>query len=147
MMQALVTSPHHCQSSLMKQVSNIFQVADKMYSLFVFHADIPGPVRFNLVTATLTSITISWTAPSDDNGAIVEYQIQFTYNRTTTTVNTTKEMYVLLDLSPDTGVEFSVRAVSVCGAVGVVSTTIEDTNAIREKRYTMLQKNYRSISN
>ena len=45
-------------------------------------------------------------------------------------------MYVLPDLSPDTRVEFSVIAVSICGAVGVVSTTTEYTNAIRESRYT-----------
>ena len=54
-------------------------------------------------------------------------------------MNTDKEMYVLPDLNPDTKVEFSVGAVGVCGAVGVLSTTTEYTNAVRKSRYTIMQ--------
>ena len=57
------------------------------------------------------------------------------YNGTSTTANSAKEMYVLSDLSPDSRVEFSVNAVSICGAVGVLSTTTEYTNSIRKSRY------------
>ena len=75
-----------------------------------------------------------WTAPSDNSGVIVDYVIQLMYDGTSTAVNSAKEMYILPDLSPDTRVEFSVNAVSVCGAVGVVSTTTEYTNPIRKSR-------------
>ena len=61
--------------------------------------------------------------------------IQLTYDGTSTTVNSVKEMYILPDLSPDTRVEFSVNAVGVCGTVGVVSTTTEYTNPICKSRY------------
>ena len=57
------------------------------------------------------------------------------YDGTNTTVNSAKEMYILPDLSPDTRVEFSVAAVSICGTVGVVSTTTEYTNSIRKSIY------------
>ena len=63
-----------------------------------------------------------------------------TYYDTATTVNTDKEMYVLPDLNPDTRVEFSVGAVGVCGAAGVLSATTEYTNAVRTSTYTMIQK-------
>ena len=89
---------------------------------------------FNQANTNLTSVILSWIAPSDDNGAIVEYQIQIIYDGTSTVVNTAKEMYVLSGLSPATRARFSVSAVSVCGAVGVVSTKTEDTDSIRKSR-------------
>ena len=67
-----------------------------------------------------------------DNGVIADYEIQLTYDGTSTAVNSVKEMYVLPNLIPDTRVEFSVSAVSICGAVGVLSTTTEYTNSIRK---------------
>ena len=54
-------------------------------------------------------------------------------------------MYVLSDLIPDTRVELCVSAVSVCGAVGVPSTTTEYTNAIRKLTY-INNKNTRILS-
>ena len=98
----------------------------------VFDTDVPGPVLFHQVTTNFTTITFSWTAPSDNSGVIVGYEIQFTYDGTSSTVNNAKEVYLLPDLSPDTRVEFSISAVSICGAVGVVSTTTEYTNTIRK---------------
>ena len=99
---------------------------------FSTHAGVPKKVNFNQATQTLSNITISWDTPSSDNGAIVEYMIQYTYNNTDNIVNTTKEMYVLASLSPATEVKFSVSAISICGAVGKASTTTEQTKAIRK---------------
>ena len=98
----------------------------------VFDTDVPGPVLFHQVTTNFTTITFSWTAPCDNSGVIVGYEIQFTYDGTSSTVNSAKEVYLLPNLSPDTRVEFSISAVSICGAVGVVSTTTEYTNTIRK---------------
>ena len=146
MMQALVTSLYHCQSSLIKQVKNI-PGTDCLCIEFVFDTEAPGPVLFHQVTTNFTSIVISWKAPSDDNGVIVDYEIQINYDLTTTTINRAKEMYILPDLSPDTRVEFSVSAVSVCGAVGVVSATTEYTKAVRKSSYTIIQKHTILFSN
>ena len=96
------------------------------------HTGIPEQVNFNQATTTLTSVIISWTAPSSDNGAIVEYMVQFAYDDIDITINTTKEMYELENLSPATRVKFTVSAVSVCGAVGKASATTENTKAIRK---------------
>ena len=98
----------------------------------IFHTGVPQKVNFKQATQTLSSITISWDTPSSDNGAIVEYVIQFTYNNSENIVSTTKEMYVLASLSPATRVKFSVSPVSVCGAVGKASITTERTEAIRK---------------
>ena len=76
---------------------------------------------------TLTSITISWTPPSDDNGRVMEYQIQYNYNGTETTVTTVETKYVLKYLIPATSVQLSVSAVSICRVVGEPSTTTEQT--------------------
>ena len=99
-----------------------------------------GPVLFHLVTTNFTSITFSWTAPSDNSGVIAYYAIQLIYDGTSTAVNSAKKMHVLPNLSPDTKVQFSVRAVSICGAVGVLSTTTEYTNSIRKSRYSIRLK-------
>ena len=92
----------------------------------------PEQVVFNMTMTNLTSITISWTAPSTVNGDVLEYMIQFTINGTSTTKNTTELMYVFEDLAPSTEVEFFVSAVSICGLVGEPSGTNESTNAIRK---------------
>ena len=94
--------------------------------------DVPGKVVFNQAITTLTSITISWTPPSDDNGRVVEYQVHYIYNGTDTTVTTTETKYVLEELIPATSVQFSVSAVSICRGVGETSTAIEHTIAIRK---------------
>ena len=112
---------------------------------FVFDTDVPGPVLFHQVTTNFTSITFSWTAPSDNSGIIVDYVIQLTYDGTSTTGNSAKELYILPDLSPDTRVEFTVSAVSVCGAVGELSATIEYTNAVRKSKYTTIMQKHHPI--
>ena len=94
--------------------------------------DVPGKVIFNQALTTVASITISWTAPSDDNGAVVMYQITYTYDGMNATVTTTEPMYVLEHLNPATRVELSVSAVSICGAVGEPSSTTQYTNEIRK---------------
>ena len=99
---------------------------------FVFNTDVPGPVLLHQVTTNFTSIIFSWNAPSDNSGVIEDYEIHLMHEGTSTTVNSAKEVYVLPDLNPDTKVEFSVSAVSICGALGVLSTTIEYTNSIRK---------------
>ena len=48
-------------------------------------------------------------------------------------------MYVLPNLNPDTRVEFFVSAVSACGAVGVLSSTTEYTNAVCKSTDTIIQ--------
>ena len=98
---------------------------------FSMLTDVPGKVVFNEAVTTLTSITISWTPPSDVNGAVMEYQIQYTYTGTDTTVTTTQTKY-MLEVLPATSVQFSVSAVSVCGAVGEPCTTTEYTQDIRK---------------
>ena len=94
--------------------------------------EVPGKVVFNQAITTLTSITLSWTPPSDDYGRVVEYQIQYTYNGTDTTVTTTETKYVLEELIPATSVQFSVSAVTICRAVGEPSTTTEETIDVRK---------------
>ena len=89
-------------------------------------------VNFKQATTTLTGITILWDAPPSDNGAIVEYVIRLAYDEIDITVNTTKEMYVLANPTPANRVEFTVSAVSICGAVGEPSTTSENTDSIRK---------------
>ena len=106
-------------------------------SHFVFNTDVPGPVLFHKVITNFTSITFSWTAPSDNNGVIAYYEIQLIYDETSITVSSAEEMYVLSDLSPDTRVELSMSVVSICGAFGVLSTTTEYTNAIRKLRWSI----------
>ena len=105
-----------------------------------FSTDIPGPVLLHKVTTNFTSITFSWTVPSANSGVIKDYEIQLLYDGTSTTVNNGKETYILPDLSPDTRVVFSVSAVSICGAVGVLSTTTEYTSSIRKLRYNIQYK-------
>ena len=105
------------------------------------NTDVPGPVIFHQVTTNFTSITLSWTAPSDNSGVIADYEIQLTCDGTSTTIKSSREMYVLPDLSPDTRVELSVSAVSICGAVGVLSATTEYTNDIRKLRHSIRLKN------
>ena len=85
-----------------------------------------------MAVTTLTKITISWTAPSDDNGVILQYMIQFNNDGISTIETITELMYVFEDLAPSTEVEFSVRAVSICGLVGEPSGTTESTDAIRK---------------
>ena len=87
---------------------------------------------FNQAITTLTSITISWTAPSDGSGAIVEYLIQYTYHGTNTTLTTNEEMYTLQGMLPSTRVDFFVSAVSNCSVVGEASTAVEFTDNIRK---------------
>ena len=94
--------------------------------------DVPGKVVFNQAITTLSSITISWTPPSDGNGKVVDYQIHYNYNGTDTTVTTTETKYVLEELIPAMIVQFSVSAVSICRAVGEPSTTTEYTIDIRK---------------
>ena len=98
----------------------------------VFITDVPGPVLFHQVTTNFTSITFSWKAPSDNSGVIADYEIQLSYDETSSAVITAKAIYAVPNLIPDTRVEFSVSAVSVCGAVGEVSATTEYTNSIRK---------------
>ena len=85
-----------------------------------------------MAMASLTSITISWTAPSNDNGVVLQYMIQFTNDGISTAENITELMFVFEDLAPSTEVEFSVSAVSICGLVGEPSVTTESTDVIRE---------------
>ena len=85
-----------------------------------------------MTMTTLTSITFSWTAPSSDNGVVLQYTIQFTKDGISKTENTTKLIYELEDLAPSTEVELSVSAVSICGLAGEPSVTIESTDAIRK---------------
>ena len=115
-------------------------VADCLCIEFVLNTDVPGPVLLHQVTTNFTTITYSWTAPSANSGVIKDYEIQLSYDGTSTTVNNGKEMYILPDLSPDTRVVFSMRAVSICGAVGVLSTTTEYTSSIRKSRYNIQYK-------
>ena len=93
---------------------------------------VPGKMVFNQAITTSTSIAISWTPPSDDNGRVVEYEIQYTYNGTDTTVTTIETKHVLEELIPATSVQFSVSAVTICRAVGEPSTTTEETIGIRK---------------
>ena len=94
--------------------------------------DVPGKVIFNQAITTLTRITISWTSPPDDNGAVVEYQLTYSYDGTDDTVTINQLKYMLEDLNPATTVQFSVSAISICRAVGQPSTTSEHTNDIRK---------------
>ena len=89
-------------------------------------------VHFNQAIVNLTSITISWDKPPSDNGVIVEYLIQLTYSGMSITMNRTKEAHTLDNLSPSTRIEFTVWAVSICGAIGIASTTSETTKSIRK---------------
>ena len=101
-------------------------------SFLYIHAGAPEKVHFKQAIVSLTSITISWDKPPSDNGVIVEYVIQSTYGEKSITMNTAKEMHTLVNLSPSTRVEFTVRAVSICGAIGIASTTSEATKSIRK---------------
>ena len=100
--------------------------------LFSMLTDAPGKVVFNQAITTLTSITFSWTAPSDDNGAVVSYQIQYSYSGMEDTDTTTELKYTLEDLMHATRVQFSVSAVSICRVVGEPSTATETTADIRK---------------
>ena len=103
-----------------------------IHNEFVFPAAGPGEVVFNQAMTTVTSITFLWNPPSDVNGVVVNYEIQFSNNGTSTTDNTTELMYVLEDLIPSTEINFSVTAVSICGLVCKPSHTTENTSAIRK---------------
>ena len=92
----------------------------------------PGKVIFNKAMSTLTSITISWTAPSTDNGVIVKYQVQSNNSGSPTKENVTDVMYVLDNLGPSTMVEFSVSAINMCGLVGEPSDITESTKPVRK---------------
>ena len=103
-----------------------------MYTKLVFPTVAPGQVVFNVAVTTLTNITISWNAPSSNNGVVLQYMIQFTVDGIPTMKNTMEEMYLFEDLAPSTEVDFSVSAVSICGLVGDPSGTNESTNPIRK---------------
>ena len=85
-----------------------------------------------MAVTTFTNTTFSWTAPSSDNGVVLQYMIQFTIDGMSTTEILTELKYVFEDLAPSTEVEFSVGAVSICGLVGDPSGTNESTNPIRK---------------
>ena len=105
------------------------QMCSKLSSL---HTAVPGKVVFNKVITTFTSITISWTGVSSDTGIVMEYQVQFTSNNSSTTANTTELMYKLEGLTPSTRIDFSVRAISYCGQFGEPSSTTEHAKSIRK---------------
>ena len=91
---------------------------------------------------TFTSITISWTGPSNDDGIVMEYQVQFIHDNSATTANTTELTYMLEDLSPSTRVDFSVRAVSNCGQLGELSSTTEYAISVRKSICTVSYKKF-----
>ena len=91
---------------------------------------------------SVTSITISWTGPANDDRIVMGYRVQFTYNNSATDAYTTELVYLLEDLTPSTKVEFSVRAVSNCGQVGEPSSTTEYTKPIRKSICTMSYRKY-----
>ena len=103
-----------------------------MCTKFVFSTVAPGKVVFTPAMLTVTSITISWTTPSTNNGAIVMYQVQSTNNGASTTENVTDVMYLLEGFGPSTEVEFSVSAISICGLFGEPSDTTEYTETVRK---------------
>ena len=90
-----------------------------------------------MVVTTLSNITFSWIVPSNDNGVILQYVIQFTKDGIPTTKLMTESIFVLEDLAPSTEVQFSASAISICELVGEPSSVTESTDAIRKYIYTV----------
>ena len=82
---------------------------------------------------TFTNITISWTAPSNDDGVAVLHCIQSITNGIPTTDNyTTEVMHTFNDFNPSTRMDFSVNAISICGLMGEPSIATKFTDAIHK---------------
>lgn len=67
---------------------------------------------------------VSWTKPSIQTGGLaVGYEVEYTYDGSTSVLNTTDVTIELPCLGPSTSVQFTVRAYSNCGLPGPETTT------------------------
>ena len=96
------------------------------------HVAVPGPVSDLSATPRVLQLTISWTVPSEPNGVITMYQVAHNSTGVLNYTNTSATSWLTLrDLSPNTAVEYSVRAYTIIGPGEPVSN-ITSTTDIRE---------------
>lgn len=64
-------------------------------------------------TSGVVQLIISWSPPSEPNGVIIAYEVYS--NSSGSYTNTSATQLTLSDLSPNTAVEYSVRAYTIIG--------------------------------
>ena len=96
------------------------------------HVAVPGPVSDLSAAPGVVQLTISWTAPSEPNGVITMYQVTHNSTGVLNYTNTSATQLTLRDLSPNTAVEYSVRAYTIIGPGEPVSNITSTTDDIRE---------------
>ena len=82
----------------------------------------------------LTSIVLTWNPPLTPNGAIIGYEVTYTYSNRTVTVNIAGQSttFVISDVIRSTTVSnISVRALTRAGA-GKATGLVDQTNTIGE---------------
>ena len=92
---------------------------------------VPGPVSGLSATPEVVQLTISWSSPSEPNGAIIAYEVYFNSSGVFSYTNTSATQLILRDLSPNTVVTFSVRAYTIIGP-GENVTGQASTGSVRE---------------
>ena len=76
---------------------------------------VPGQVSGLLATPEVVQLTISWSPPSEPNGAIIAYEVYFNSSGEFSYTNTSTTQLILSNLSPNTIVVFNVRAYTIIG--------------------------------
>ena len=87
---------------------------------------VPGPVSGLSATPGVIQLIISWSPPSEPNGAIIAYEVCSNSSGVFSYTNISATQLILRDLSPNTVVTFSVRAYTIIGpgenVIGQAST-------------------------
>ena len=83
------------------------------------------------VTPGVVQLTISWSPPSEPNGAIIGYEVCSNSSGVFSYTNTSATQLTLRDLPPNTVVTFSVRAYTIIGP-GENVTGQASTASVRE---------------
>ena len=94
---------------------------------------VPGPVSGLSATPGVVQLIISWSPPSEPNGAIIAYEVCSNSSGVFSYTNTSATQLILRDLPPNTVVTFSVRAYTIIGP-GENVTGQASTGSVREYR-------------
>ena len=76
---------------------------------------VPGPISDLSAIPEVLQLHISWSPPSELNGAIIVTELCFNSSGMFSYTNTSATQHTLRDLSPNTVVTFSVRAYTIIG--------------------------------
>ena len=110
---------------------------------------VPGPVSGLSATPGVIQLTISWSPPSESNGAIIAYEVCSNSSGVFSYTNTSATQLILRDLPPNTVITFSVRAYTIIGPGENVTGQASTAISVREyiHRIKLSCRVYYSLSN